>query len=63
MSVTNADFNPSNKTIIYKIKTAANRMAAIIEALPPGRRRSVALTYLETSCMWAVKAAAIGDND
>ena len=37
--------------------------AELIEALPPGRRRSVALTQLETASMWAVKAAAVGDGE
>ena len=62
MSVTDTAFNPGSNPVIHKIKTAANFMAEIIEALPPGRRRSVALTHLETASMWAVKAAAVGDQ-
>lgn len=62
MTVTDTKFNPSNNTIIHEIKIAANAMAAIIEALPSGRRRSVALTHLETASMWAVKAVAVGDT-
>lgn len=62
MAVTDTKFNPSNDPIIHQIKTAANFLAELIEALPPGKRRSVALTNLETASMWAVKAAAVGDT-
>ena len=62
MSVTDVGFNPSGNETIARIKTKANELAAEIEALPAGRRRSVALTHLETASMWAVKAAAVGDN-
>ena len=62
MAVTDTSFNPGSNPDIYNIKTAANALAAIIEELPPGRRRSVALTHLETASMWAVKAAAVGDT-
>jgi hypothetical protein len=62
MAITDTGFNPGGNPVIHKIKTKANEMAAVIEALPPGRRRSVALTHLETASMWAVKAAAVGDT-
>ncbi len=62
MAITDTKFNPGNDPTIHKIKTAANFMAELIEALPPGRRRSIALTHLETASMWAVKAAAVGDT-
>lgn len=62
MSVTDPAFNPSGDPLIGEIKAAANALAAVIEKLPAGRRRSVALTNLETASMWAVKAAACGDN-
>ena len=61
MAVTDPDFNPSGNPVIAEIKEATNALAAIIEWLPAGRRRSVALTSLETASMWAVKAAACGD--
>ncbi|KJZ31644.1 hypothetical protein TW83_07730 [Paracoccus sp. S4493] len=61
MAVTDPDFNPSGNPDIAEIKEATNALAAIIERLPAGRRRSVALTNLETASMWAVKAAACGD--
>lgn len=63
MSVTDVSFNPSGSSNIDAIKRAANEFAAVIEAnTPPGRRRSVALTHLETASMFAVKAAAVGDD-
>lgn len=62
MPVTDTNFNPSGDPTIQQIKTAANAMAEIIEQeVPPGRRRSIALTKLEEASMWAVKAAAVGD--
>jgi hypothetical protein len=60
-SVTDVGFNPSNNNEIHEIKTKVNELAAIIGELPPGRRRSIALTELEGASMWAVKAAAVGD--
>lgn len=62
MPVTEVEFNPSGDPAIAEIKTKANELAAVIEKLPPGRRRAVALTQLEQAAMWAVKAAARGDK-
>lgn len=62
MSVTDTKFNPSGDPVIHEIKSAANALAAVIEKLPATRRRAVALTNLETASMWAVRAAACGDN-
>ena len=62
MAVTDVSFNPSGNESITEIKEASNALAAVIEKLPSGRRRSVALTNLETASMWAVKAAACGDS-
>lgn len=61
-TVTDVGFNPSGNEQIHEIKTKANELAAIIGLLPPGRRRSHALTQLEDASMWAVKAAAVGDS-
>ncbi len=61
MAVTDTGFNPSGDPTIHAIKSKTNELADLIEALPAGRRRSVALTQLETASMWAVKAAAVGD--
>ena len=62
MSVTDPKFNPSGDPLITEIKEAANALAAVIEKVEPGRRRSIALTKLEDASMWAVKAAAVGDS-
>lgn len=63
MSVTNPNFNPSGNEAVAAIKAKANELAELVEALPPGRRRSIALTQLEQASMWAVKAAVVGDNE
>lgn len=63
MQVTDKKFNPSNSDDITKIKEAGEVMQGVIEKhAPAGRRRSVALTNLETALMYAVKAAAVGDE-
>ena len=63
MAVTNENFNPSGNELITEIKQASNTLAEVIEKVPPGPRRAVALTQLETASMWAVKAAAVGDGE
>ena len=63
MSVTDRDFNPSGSEAIAAIKQAAIDFELVIKQnTSPGRRQSVALTHLETTSMWAVKAAAVGDK-
>lgn len=63
MSVTDPKFNPSGDPTIHKIKTAVVDLAEIIDQnIKPSRRRSIALTKLEDFSMWAVKAAAVGDD-
>lgn len=61
MSVTDRSFNPSGNPLIDEIKAKALEFETVIKQLPPGRRRSIALTELESCSMWAVKAAAVGD--
>tara|TARA_R110000851_G_scaffold325604_1_gene493700 strand:+ start:14163 stop:14375 length:213 start_codon:yes stop_codon:yes gene_type:complete len=56
-------FNPSNNEMVNSIKGAANDLAEAINQLPPSRRRSVALTNLETASMWAVKAVFYNDDN
>lgn len=63
MTVTNPSFNPSGNETVAAIKSKANELAELVEALPAGRRRSIALTQLEQASMWAVKAAVVGDNE
>jgi len=63
MSVTNPNFNPSGNADVAAIKSKANELAELVEALPNGRRKSIALTQLEQASMWAVKAAVVGDKE
>jgi hypothetical protein len=37
------------------LKAGYEAVERLIDALPPGRYRALALTALEESCMWAVK--------
>ena len=63
MAVTDRDFNQSGSDAIAEIKQAAIDFELVIKVnTAPGRRQSVALTNLEAASMWAVKAAAVGDN-
>jgi hypothetical protein len=60
--VTDPSFNPSGSAEIAAIKQAATVFENVIRAnTQPGRRTAVALTHLETSVMWAVKSAIVGD--
>jgi predicted RNA-binding protein with EMAP domain len=38
-----------------QIKAACEKLEELIEELPDGRYKSLALTTLEESCMWAIK--------
>lgn len=49
--------NPTANISVDLIKSAgATLIDTILEELPEGRARSVALTQIETGVMWAVKA-------
>lgn len=61
--VTAKDFNPSNNELVDEIKTKANELAEVIGKLPDARRKSIALTHVETASMFAVKAVFYDDND
>ena len=63
MAVTNPKFNPSGNPDVDNIKLRALDLEDAINQVDPGRRRSVALTHLETAAMWAVKAAIVGDGE
>lgn len=55
--VTARDFNPSENPVVDGIKSRVEELAKYInENVPAGRRRSIALTNLETASMYAVKA-------
>ena len=63
MNITDPKFNPSGDPTITGIKERAVALGQYIEDnVLVGRRRSVAMTKLEEASMWAVKAAACGDN-
>ena len=56
-TVTDPAFNPSRNEHVEIIKHQFASMEAIVrEHCPDGRRRALALTYLETSAMFAVKS-------
>lgn len=61
--VTAKDFNPSNSEIVDELKSAANAYAEVVSKLPPSRRRSIALTHIETASMFAVKSVFYGDDN
>ncbi|HBB81963.1 MAG TPA: hypothetical protein DC031_01515 [Sulfitobacter sp.] len=61
--VTAKDFNPSNNELVDLIKGKANELAEAVNKLPASRRRSVALTHIETASMFAVKAVFYNDDN
>lgn len=61
--VTAKDFNPSGSATVDELKAAANEYAAVVSKLPPSRRRSIALTHIETASMFAVKAVFYDDEN
>ena len=64
MAVTDPKFNPSGDVVVGQIKEwGANLGQYIEDNVPAGRRRSIALTQLETALMWCVKAAIVGDKE
>lgn len=49
---------------INKIREGYSSLLQLIEiACPPSRHRSVAITELETSAMWAIKAVVFNDPE
>ena len=61
--LTAQNFNPFNDRTVNAIKGKANDLAALINELPPSRRRSIALTHVETASMFAVKAIFYDDDN
>ncbi len=61
--VTAKGFNPSNNEMVDQIKEQANALAEVVNKLPPSRRRSIALTHIETASMFAVKAVFYNDDN
>lgn len=49
---------------ITKLREAYSVVQRVLEeACPPSRQKSVAITELETSAMWAIKAVVFNDPD
>lgn len=61
--VTAKDFNPSNNEMVDEIKDAANAFAEVVNKLHPSRRRSIAITHIETASMFAVKSVFYDDDN
>ena len=51
-------FNPNEKAEINAIKVTAKQMIKLIQDLPneDNRRKAIAITYIETAAMFAVKS-------
>jgi hypothetical protein len=48
---------------IASLRQAFSDLAELIERLvPPSRERSIAITNLETSAMWAIKSIVVNDS-
>lgn len=61
--VSDPSFNPAQDHAVAEIKQMANEMQKLIEDnCPAGRRRSIAITHLETAAMYAVKSRIVGDE-
>ncbi len=56
--------SPGGIESIQKIREAYSNLLDVIEAeCPVSRERSVAITELETSAMWATKAIVMNDDE
>ena len=61
MPVSETTLNVKEDPRIQRVREAVNLAARIIEEeCPAGRRKSLALTELETAGMWAVKSITVG---
>lgn len=57
MSHTNKDFNPSQSEVVANIKEYTdNLIDYLIDNLPEGKDRAVAITNYQQAAMWAVRA-------
>jgi hypothetical protein len=48
---------------ITELREAYSALTEVVSALPASREKSIALTELETSAMWAVKAVVFNDPE
>lgn len=60
-----AYYKPSDLTQkkIKDVRDAYTFIHQLLLSLPESRERSVAITELETSCMWAIKGLVINDPE
>lgn len=49
------ELSEDEKALLADIKARAESLAELVESVPDGRMRSLALTKLDESIMWAVK--------
>jgi len=49
------ELSDDEKELVEGIKTCAEDLERFIDAMPAGRKRSLAITKLEESVMWAIK--------
>ena len=63
MKVSQTTHEESDAYDLKVLRESFNNLSGIIELkLPPGRRRSLALTHLEIASMFAIKAATVGGD-
>lgn len=60
-----SNITPDAQTIrfIEVLRDSAKAYGAILEETPPSRERSLAITNLEQSLMWAVKGLVLSSED
>lgn len=57
------DLTAKEKAVLANIRLKFNDLEQFIEEnVVSGRRRSIAMSNLETASMFAIKAATVGDN-
>jgi hypothetical protein len=49
--------------IIQTIRESYSKLHKILLELPPSRERSIAITELEASAMWAIKGLVLNDEN
>lgn len=57
-------FKPSEEMLprIQEVREAYTKLHVFIQTLPASRQRSIAITDLETSAMWAIKGLVLNDG-
>lgn len=50
------DLSQDEKKLCSDIKETAEKLEILIENVPKGREKSIAMTKLEESVMWSIKA-------